>query len=111
MLRRLPGQPERETFARLQIGPDQAWKLVGEVQHTGDILVSEGGGRHLPARTVWNASASLNLAATRWPGVPEPITHLWLFAEINNIGDIAVRDALTFPQPGRNASAGFEVNW
>jgi hypothetical protein len=55
--RRLPGQPEHETFARLQLGPDPVWKVVGEVSQVGEILVSEGGSRRLPERTVWNASA------------------------------------------------------
>jgi outer membrane cobalamin receptor len=107
----LPGQPERETFGRVQIGPARAWKLVGEAQHTGEILVEEGDGTRLPARTVWNASASLNLASIPWLGLKPRATDVWLFAEVNNIGDIAVRDALAFPQPGRNASAGFEVHW
>jgi hypothetical protein len=63
--RRLPGQPEHETFVRLQLGPDPVWKLVGELSHVGEMLVSEGGSRRLPERTVWNASAALNLA--EWP--------------------------------------------
>ncbi|HEY5657065.1 MAG TPA: TonB-dependent receptor, partial [Myxococcota bacterium] len=107
----LPGQPERETFGRVQIGPDQVWKLVGEAQYTGEILVSEGSGRRLPSRTVWNASASLNLAAIPQLGLESHLAELWLFFEMNNVGDIAVRDTLAFPQPGRNASAGFEVRW
>jgi iron complex outermembrane receptor protein len=108
---RLPGQPERESFGRVQIGPPEAWKLVGEAQHTGDILVSEGGGTRLPSRTVWNASASLNLASIPGFGLGPHLSALWLFFEINNIGDVAVRDSLAFPQPGRHASAGFEVSW
>jgi outer membrane receptor protein involved in Fe transport len=108
---RLPGQPERETFGRVQIGLDQSWKLVGEAQYTGDILVSEGGGSRLPSRTVWNASASLNLASLPCLGLAPHLSALWLFFEMNNIGDIAVRDSLAFPQPGRHASAGFEVSW
>ena len=55
---RLPGQPERESFARVQLGPPSLWKLVGEWQRTDDILVDEGGGTFLPDRSVWNASAS-----------------------------------------------------
>jgi outer membrane cobalamin receptor len=109
--KRLPGQPRHETHARLQLGPAERLKLVGELQRTGSILVNEGGGRKLPARTVWNASAALNLA--QLPGI-EALPHaetLWVFFEINNIADEAVRDSLAFPQPGRNASAGFEGRW
>ena len=60
---RLPGQPERESYARVQVGPPDAWKLVGEWHRTDDLLVDEGGGAFLPDRDVWHASASLNLAA------------------------------------------------
>jgi outer membrane cobalamin receptor len=109
--RRLPGQPERESHGRVQIGPDQAFKLVGEVRYTGDILVSEGGGRRLPDRTIWSASASINLASIRALGLPSSLSRLWLFVTFDNIGDVAVRDSLAFPQPGRSASAGFEVAW
>jgi vitamin B12 transporter len=109
--RRLPGQPERETHARLQIGPERLFKLVGEARYTGDILVSEGGGRRLPSRTVWNASASIDLASIRALRLEGALSRLWLFVAFDNIGDAAVRDALAFPQPGRSASAGFEVVW
>ena len=109
--RRLPGQPEHETFARLQLGPDPVWKLVGEFSRVGEILVSEGGSRRLPSRTVWNASAALNVA--EWPdlGLGRIVSELWLSARIDNIGDTAVRDAVAFPQPGRNASAAIEMRW
>jgi hypothetical protein len=30
---------------------------------------------------------------------------------MNNLSDVAVRDGLFAPQPGRNASAGLEVSW
>jgi outer membrane cobalamin receptor len=109
--KRLPGQPRNETHARLELGPKERLKLVGELARTGTLLVNEGGGRKLPSRTVWNASASVNLA--RLPGI-EALPHteaFWVFFEINNIGDEAVRDSLSFPQPGRNASAGFEGRW
>ena len=109
--RRLPSQPEHETFARLQLGPDPVWKVVGELSHVGEMLVSEGGSRRLPARTVWNASAALNVV--EWPGfgMRRIVSELWLSARVNNIGDTAVRDAVAFPQPGRNASAAVEVRW
>lgn len=109
--RRLPGQPENETDVRLQLGPDPVWKIVGELSRVGEILVNEGGSRRLPAREVWSASAALNLV--EWPdfGLSRIVSELWLSARVNNIGDAAVRDAVAFPQPGRNASAGLEVRW
>jgi vitamin B12 transporter len=108
---RLPGQPKHETFARLQLGPEEVWKLVGELQYVGEILVNAGGSRRLPERTVWNASAALNLVEV--PGVPLErwITELWIFGAVDNIGDRAVRDAVSFPQPGRSATFGIEGHW
>jgi outer membrane cobalamin receptor len=109
--RRLPGQPDDETSGRLELGPDRVWKLIGECEHVGEILVDEGGSRRLPSRTVWHAAAALNVA--RWPrvGLDRVVSELWLSARVNNIGDEAVRDAVAFPQPGRNASAGIEIRW
>jgi len=109
--KRLPGQAEDETHVRLRIGPEAHWKLVGEMEHVGEILVNEGGGRRLPARTVWNVSASLNLASLSFLQLDRWASEIWLFAEIDNLSDEAVRDAISFPQPGRNASAGVEVIW
>jgi outer membrane receptor protein involved in Fe transport len=109
--KRLPGQPERESFARVQIGPPDAWKLVGEWHRTDDILVEEGGGSFLPDRTVWNASLSVNLAALRWLPIARFVPELWVFVDANNLSDEAVRDTLTFPQPGRNLTFGGEARW
>ncbi|HIF92169.1 MAG: TonB-dependent receptor [Myxococcales bacterium] len=109
--KRLSGQPSHETSARVQLGHQEAWKLIGEVQRVGVIFVDEGGGRRLPARTIWNASAAVNLAEMPWlpfKGVP---TDLWLFVEIDNITDKAVRDVRSFPQPGRHLTGGLEVVW
>jgi len=107
--KQLPGVPDRETSVRLRIGPQNQWKLVGELLYTGDILVDEGGGRVLPARTVWNASAALNLAVL--PSVGATLASLWVYAALDNIADEAVRDSLAFPRPGRQGRAGFEVQW
>ena len=109
--RRLPAQPERETLGRVELGLPWAWKLVGEVQDTGSILVNEGGSLRIPARTVWNASAALNLVEV--PGLPfhRVARELWVYADLNNLGDEAVRDSASFPQPGRNASFGLEGRW
>jgi outer membrane cobalamin receptor len=109
--RALPGAPDDETSGRLQLGPEQVWKLIGEAEHVGEILVSEGGSRRLPSRTVWNAAAALNVA--EWPGMGlrRIVSELWLSARIDNLGDEAVRDTVAFPQPGRHASAAIEIRW
>jgi len=107
----LPGVPKRESFARVQLGPPDLLKLVGEWQRTDDLLVTEGGGRYLPDRSVWNASLSLNLAALRWLRLERWSNALWFYVEGNNLSDEAVRDTLAFPQPGRNFAVGFEASW
>lgn len=107
----LPGQPERESFARVQLGPPQRWKLIGEWQRTDDLLVNEGGGRYLPSRTVWNASAAYDVASLSWLPLDGWLSDFWIFVEGNNLSDEAVRDTLAFPQPGRNLGVGFEATW
>jgi len=107
----LAGVPERESHLRVELGPGDLWKLVGEAQYTGEILVSEGGGRRLPSRTVWNASLAVNLAAIPGTGFAAELERFWLSVDFQNLGDVAVRDTLAFPQPGRSASVGFEVQW
>jgi len=107
----IPGQPDRESFARVQLGPPDAWKLVGEMLYTGKILVNEGGGRYLPSRTVWNASAAYNVASLTALPLSRWLSRFWIFVQGNNLGDEAVRDTIAFPQPGRNLSAGFEASW
>jgi outer membrane receptor protein involved in Fe transport len=107
----LSGVPEHETFARLRLGPEKVWKLVGEVHRVSEIQVNEGGSYRLPSRVVWNASASLNLSAVPFLPFDRFARELWIFAALDNIGDESVRDAVSFPQPGRNGRAGVEVRW
>lgn len=107
----LPGRTDDETFVRLEIGERGRWKLVGEMQRTGTIPVSPSGAIRLPARIVWSGSAAVNLAAFSALRMPERLRELWLYATLTNIGDVAVRDALFFPQPGRSGFLGAEVEW
>ncbi len=107
---RLPGQAKNDTFVRLRVGPEQAWKLVGELHRIDEIPVSEGGSRRLPERLVANFSAAVNLAAQRFVPIARPRA-LWLFVDLDNLSDEAVRDTLSFPQPGRNLTAGLDFRW
>jgi vitamin B12 transporter len=108
---RLPGQASREAFAKLRLGPADFWKVIGEFQYVGDILASEANGLRLPSRNVWNSSVSLNLVEISAFGLDRWMDEFWVFARGDNLTDEAVRDVLTFPQPGRRFSAGFEVAW
>ncbi len=108
---RLPGQAKREAFAKLRVGPEDFWKIVVEIQYVGEILVSLGDTLTLPDRRVWNASAALDLAQLSATGLDRWVGKFWIFVEGNNLGDEAVRDTLSFPQPGRRFSSGVEVRW
>lgn len=108
---RLPGQASREAFAKLRIGPEDDWKVIAEFQHVGEIIASEGDGRTLPSRNVWNAGVSLNLAGISALGLDRWMDELWIFVRGDNLTDEAVRDVLSFPQPGRRFSSGIEVLW
>jgi len=98
----LPGRPEDEYALRLEIGPSsRVFKLVGERRDTSDIPANEGGGRTISGRTVYDASLSVDL--TRLPRLGEhiPLAMLMLSVSGTNLGDVSVRDAQSFPQPGR----------
>lgn len=107
---KLPGQAPHDSFARIRVGPEAAWKLVAEIHHVDEIPVSEGGSRTLPSRLVANLSASINLANQRWIPMTRP-RELWVFFDLDNVSDEAVRDSISFPQPGRNATAGLDLRW
>ena len=109
---RLPGRAERETSLRVELGDRGWWKATGEYQRTGSISVSRGGSYILPSRQVWNASAALDLSQVgRWAGFDADLRKLWLNVALDNIADVAVRDSLSFPQPGRRVRIGLEALW
>jgi outer membrane receptor protein involved in Fe transport len=108
---RLPGQAKREAFAKLRLGPKHFWKVIAEYQYVGEILASEANGLRLPSRNVWNGSLALNLVEISAFGLDRWIDDLWVFVRGDNLTDEAVRDVLTFPQPGRRFSSGLEVAW
>lgn len=88
---------------RLEIGPPSGLaKLVGTMQHTGDIPVTATGGTVVPARTVFDASLSVDAKQLPWIGPRVPAQRLLLTLIAENLTDRSVRDALFFPQPGRS---------
>jgi len=98
----LPGRADDEVNVRLEIGPPSGLvKLAGTMQRTGEIPVSDTGGTVLPARTVFDASLSVDARQLPWIGPRVPAEKLWLSVVGENLTDRSVRDALFFPQPGR----------
>jgi outer membrane receptor protein involved in Fe transport len=109
---RLPGRANRETHARLEVGRPGLLKAIGEMQRTGSISVSESGTYTLPSRISWNASLAFELSHLSGRlGLELGLRRLWVHAAVENIGDIAIRDSLSFPQPGRSLRMGLEAQW
>lgn len=109
---RLPGRASRETHARLEVGRPGVLKAIGEMQRTGSISVAENGTYTIPSRISWNASLAFELShLSRKLGLELGLRRLWIHAAVENIGDIAIRDSLTFPQPGRSLRMGMEAQW
>ncbi len=106
-----PGRAERESFARLRVGPVEAWKLVGEWHYTGEISASLGGRVVLPARHVGHVSASVDLVRVAPHVLARVVDSLWTYVAVDNVGDVTVRDALFAPQPGRTLTIGLEASW
>ncbi|MCR9097286.1 MAG: TonB-dependent receptor [bacterium] len=104
----LPGIARSQIDARLELGPRDRFKLLGELQYTGDINTSPGGLAKLDSRVLYDASASVDLARIEAIPLPERLRSLWLVVRGRNLGNVATRDAAFFPRPGRNVTISIE---
>jgi outer membrane cobalamin receptor len=108
----LPGRPRDEANGRIEIGPpSRAYRMTFDVLYTGDIPVTSSGNSVVSARTVYDASLVVDLS---WLPVlrPLPSDQELLFSFIGrNLSDQSVRDARSFPQPGRSFTFGFSGRW
>ena len=108
----LPGRAESEYQLRLWLGPSsRLFRLVVERSHTSKIHVNSSKGSTLSGRTVYDASASLDLAQLWRPSVRWFPRQLIASASAANLTDRSVRDSVGFPQPGRTLSFGLEARW
>ncbi len=112
----LPGRAPLEISARALLGDPERWKLGVELQHTGRISVSEGGSQRLPARSTSDAFVAFNLASlapleARFARAGRAGARVWASLRGRNLADIAVRDALFFPQPGRSLCIALEADF
>jgi vitamin B12 transporter len=108
----LPGRADDEAHFRVEIGPpSRAVRLVGEAQLTAEIPVSESGNTVLPDRTVYDAALIVDLVRLGLLRESRPFDSLLVTLEGRNLGDVAVRDALFFPQPGRTLALRVETRW
>ena len=104
----IPGIAASQTDGRIELGPRDTLKLVGEIHYTGRIFLRQSRSPLLPSRTRYDASASLNLAELPLPGLDKALTSLWFSVRGRNLGNIAIYDTGSFPQPGRNWSFALE---
>ena len=93
---------------RLELGPRERWKLVGEVHYTGRIPQNLGGTAELASRVMFDASASVDLARIPALRLTPVVKSLWLSFRGRNLGNVAVRDTVYRPRPGRNFSLALE---
>lgn len=93
---------------RLELGPRERWKLVGEVHYTGRIPQNQGGTAELASRVAFDASASIDLVQIPVLRLKPIAKSLWLSFRGRNLGNVALRDTLYRPRPGRNFSVALE---
>lgn len=106
---RLPGRARSETSLRLELGPpSRVVKLVGTVQRTGELPVSDSGGTRLPARTTFDAVLRIDAKQLPWIGPRVPAERLLVSLIGRNLTDRSVRDAQFIPQPGRTFAVRLE---
>jgi outer membrane receptor protein involved in Fe transport len=108
----LPGRADDEAHLRVEVGPpSRIVRLIGSVQITSEIPVSESGSTTLPDRSVYDASIVFDLAALGLVPSAVPLDSLLLTLEGRNLTDQSVRDAQFFPQPGRTLALRVETAW
>lgn len=108
----LPGRAERETSARMAVGPPSGLaRVVVEMQDVSEIPVTPTGATRVPERRTWDVALWLDLA--RVPGLRAriPSESLRVGFEVANLTDEIVRDAEYFPQPGRTWLLRLEGAW
>jgi iron complex outermembrane receptor protein len=108
----LPGRAESEYQLRLRLGPpSRLFRLVVERSRTSKIHVNSSDSATLSGRTVYDASASLDLAQLWRPSLRWLPKQLIASVSASNLTDQSVRDSVGFPQPGRILSFGIEGSW
>jgi hypothetical protein len=81
-------------------------QVIGEVQITSTSRL-DSGSTVLPSRTVFDAA----IRSTSRARLPTQLPARSLLVTSKNLGDVAVRDAQFFPQPGRNFTLRVETAW
>ena len=104
----IAGIAASQTDGRIELGPRERFKLVGEIHYTGDIYLNSGCAALLPSRTSYDASAAVDLAKLPLPFITRFAQSLWLSVRGRNLGNVAQYDTRSFPRPGRNFAVALE---
>jgi len=105
---RVAGVAFSQTDGRIELGPRDRLKIVGEIHYTGRLPVSTGNAASLPSRISYDASASMDLTRFPFLGLTRFGRSLWLSVRGRNLANAAIRDSRSFPRPGRNFSVSLE---
>ncbi|MCP4908684.1 MAG: TonB-dependent receptor [bacterium] len=97
-----------QTDGRLEFGPRERFKLVGEVHYTGRLPLNSGDTVWLASRVAFDASASIDLTKISRLRLERFGRSLWLSLRGRNLGNVAIRDTRFNPRPGRNFSLALE---
>lgn len=113
--RNVAGIAVSQIDGRLELGPRDRLRVVGEVHYIGRLPLNSGGTAWLPSRVSFDASVATDLS--RWPdwlklsqssALPSLPDSLWLTLRARNLSNAAIRDTRAFPRPGRNFSFALE---
>ena len=108
----LPGRAEDEYVLRAEIGPpDGAFEVSGEQRYTSSFPANRTGAVRVQSRTVYDLS--LVVTDRVWPPLTRILPGRSLVFSVSafNVTDESVRDAVFFPQPGRNLRFRLEWKW
>jgi vitamin B12 transporter len=106
----LPGRPEDEYTLRLELGlPGGPFRLATDTRYVSEIPADQSGRTFISGRQTWDASVTLDVNQIPWLGRRIPTRKLLLSVIGANLTDVSVRDALSFPQPGRAISLRLEA--
>lgn len=104
----LAGVAASQTDGRIELGPRERFKLVAEVHYIGRIPLDSGGFASIPSRTLFDASAGIDLTTLPVPYLDRLGDSLWLSVRGRNLSNESQYDSGNFPRPGRNFVVALE---
>jgi vitamin B12 transporter len=104
----IAGIAASQTDGRIELGPRDRFKIIGEIHYTGRVFLDSGCASYLPSRISYDASASVDLTRLPLPHFDRLGKSLWLSVRGRNLGNTSQYDTASFPRPGRNFAIALE---